>query len=393
MVRCHARNRRSAPHPMCNRWPQEYLPCCLELLLLAFGCRNSCRCSGQCAGPQPLGPRQFHDPERDQCSGGRLARGRRLQFDQTGGGARSDSKASWNSISGYAFSTDGGANFTDGGFVPASGYRLKGDPALAFGPNGTTLYYASIGNGKNDAALTSRIFVSPSTSLSPVTFGAPVPFPASRTAHVQDKEMIAVDTTGGTFGGRVYVAWSEFPSGDPPNGPSRILFAASSSTTPLAFPTTQALSPHHCGEIMAPCRRWRRMATFTSFGVSSRPEREGRASRRRKQFKLSDRQTAVPLFKTQILADPNPSKTIASVTSDGRQDEASSGINLRTRGFPYIAIDQTPTGSPTRGNIYVVFQATPPSSGDLALSRYSSLAPLTAAKPGTRREASAMARR
>jgi len=38
----------------------------------------------------------------------------------------------------------------------------------------------------------------------------------------------------------------------------------------------------------------------------------------------------------------------------------SKDINIRTRGFPYIAIDQTPTGSPTRGNIYVVFQATPP---------------------------------
>ena len=38
---------------------------------------------------------------------------------------------------------------------------------------------------------------------------------------------------------------------------------------------------------------------------------------------------------------------------------AAEGLNVRTRGLPHIAIDHTPPGSPTRGNIYVVFQATP----------------------------------
>jgi hypothetical protein len=70
-------------------------------------------------------------------------------------------------------------------------------------------------------------------------------------------------------------------------------------------------------------------------------------------------------FQNPDTADANPSKTIASVTSTvGRMTSAS--IQIRTRGFPYIAIDHTPTGSPTRGNIYVEFQAT--FSGDRALS-------------------------
>jgi hypothetical protein len=73
-------------------------------------------------------------------------------------------------------------------------------------------------------------------------------------------------------------------------------------------------------------------------------------------------------FQNPDPADTSPSKTIASVTSTvGRMCHATGTpprcrprLNIRTRGFAYIAIDQTPPGSPTRGNIYVVFQATPP---------------------------------
>src|SRR5262249_49373769 len=42
-----APKRRLASHRMCCPWPQGCFPCCLEFLLLAFGCRNGCRCSGQ----------------------------------------------------------------------------------------------------------------------------------------------------------------------------------------------------------------------------------------------------------------------------------------------------------------------------------------------------------
>ncbi len=277
--------------------------------------------------------------------------------------------APWNSISGCAFSTDGGATFTDGGLVPANGNRLEGDPSLAFGPNGTTLYYASIGS----AGGFSRIFVSPSTSLSPaVTFGAPVPIsglaadPAPSTPPQdkpsQDKEMIAVDTTGGTFGGRVYFAWSEFPAGYRPNGPSQILFAASSSTTPLAFSATQPLSPitavnHGAMPAVAPNGDVYVVWSVLTPGTGPAPSQNPPAPQTIEIVRSTD---GGAHFQNPDPTDTNPSKTIASVTSAvGRM--FSSNINLRTRGFPYIAIDRTPSGSPTRGNIYVVFQATPPS--------------------------------
>jgi hypothetical protein len=281
---------------------------------------------------------------------------------------RQEGPTSWNSISGFAYSTNGGANFTDGGVVPAYGNRLEGDPSLAFGPNGTTLYYASIGS----AGISSRIFVSPSTALSPaVTFGAPVPIsglaadPVPSTPAVdrpsQDKEMIAVDTTGGPFGGRVYVAWSEFPAGHRPNGPSQILFAASDSTTPLHFSTTQSLSPitavnHGAMPAVAPNGDVYVVWSVVTPGTGPAPSQNPPAPQTIQIVRSTD---GGQHFHDPDTGVPNSSKTIASVTSAiGRM--LSSGINIRTRGFPYIAIDRTPAGSPTRGNIYVVFQATPP---------------------------------
>src|SRR5437899_6694978 len=50
----------------------------------------------------------------------------------------------WTSLSGYAYSTNGGVTFTDAGFVPTSGsFILEGDPTLAFDSAGY-LYYASL---------------------------------------------------------------------------------------------------------------------------------------------------------------------------------------------------------------------------------------------------------
>ena len=185
----------------------------------------------------------------------------------------------WNSVSGYAYSTDGGLTFTDGGSVPANGNRLEGDAAVAFDPNGTTLYYASMGT---DAGGLSRIFVSPSTSLSPsVTFGAPVAISGLTGGRkpLQDHEFIAVDTTQSSFRGRVYVAWTEFPNGDSPNGPSQVLFAASSSTTPLAFSPTRVLSPvtavnHGAVPVVAPNGDVYVIWGVFTPGISAAPRRD-----------------------------------------------------------------------------------------------------------------------
>jgi hypothetical protein len=268
-------------------------------------------------------------------------------------------------VSQYAFSINGGATFTDGGSVPTNGNRsLGGDPALAFNPDGTTLYYASIGK---DAGNVPRIFVNPSTSLSPVTFGAPVAISGLTSGAAQDKELIAVDTTQSSFRGRVYVAWSEFVSGSPPDGSSRILLAASSGTSPLAFSTPQALSTvtavnHGAMPTVAP-----NGDVYVVWGVFTPAVPPGTPAPAAPQTIQIARSTdGGASFQNPDPADTSPSKTIASVTSTvGRMcdkvgTQCPQGLNIRTRGFPYIAIDQTPSGSPTRGNIYVVFQATPP---------------------------------
>ena len=149
--------------------------------------------------------------------------------------ARSGPATNYNSISGYAFSTDGGANFTDGGLVPANGNRLKGDPALAFGPDSTTLYYASIGKEMRDD--NSRIFVSPSTSLGPRNIRNSCP--NFRPQRKPNRARQGVDRGGydrGVIPRPCLRCMVGVSCGDSaPNGPSRIMFAASSSTSPLAF--------------------------------------------------------------------------------------------------------------------------------------------------------------
>ena len=132
------------------------------------------------------------------------------------------------SLSGYAYSTNGGLSFVDDpSFVPASGtFVLQGDPALAFDSAGN-LYYGSLMEDLSSTC--SYIGVSKSISTSPsVVFGEPVKIsgPGSCSGAFEDKEFLAVDTMGGSLNGRVYVAWSEFPA----NGNPQALLVASTST-------------------------------------------------------------------------------------------------------------------------------------------------------------------
>jgi hypothetical protein len=264
----------------------------------------------------------------------------------------------WNSLSGYAFSLNGGTSFTDGGFVPSGTNKLIGDPALAFDRTGSTLYYVSIGT---DAGGISRIFVNPSTSLNPVTFGPPVIVSGllSGSGHFQDKEFVAVDTTGGPFDGRVYVAWSEFPT---PGGPNaQVLVAASSTIDPLAFSGTIGLSPttgvNH-GAMPAVAANGDVYVVWALFASTTTPAAE--------TIQIVKSTNGGKSFQNPDWSDLAPSKTVASVTSTAG-NMTTAGINIRTRGFPYIAIDRTPLGSPTHGNIYVVFQAKPSTAARSAI--------------------------
>ncbi|MGA9018764.1 MAG: sialidase family protein [Candidatus Cybelea sp.] len=258
----------------------------------------------------------------------------------------------WNSLSGFAYSTNSGASFTDGGFVPAGSYTLEGDPSLVFDSSGT-LYYSSLLESSSTGD--SYIGVNQSTSTSGgITFANPVVIagPSSTTGGFEDKEFLAVDTTGGTYNGRVYVGWSDFGAGNP-----QAMLAASSSTSPLTFSPTVALAPsassfqHGVIPVVAPdgsvYAAWSTLTSTISAASAT--------------INLVKSTNGGASFGNPDPSDPNPTKTVASFTSTTGLMTTGS-IQVRTRTFPYLAIDDTPPGSPTRGNMYVVFQAQPSSS-------------------------------
>ncbi|UCC71036.1 MAG: exo-alpha-sialidase [Gemmatimonadota bacterium] len=127
-----------------------------------------------------------------------------------------------NSMTGYAYSLDGGATFSDAGVLaPAKGGRNLGDAALAVDRDGN-FYFATLAL---DARARSYVGVAKSTETKgAVTFSEPVLIPGLEPNGFQDKELIAVDATGGRYDGNVYLVWTEFP----PRGPARILFSRSS---------------------------------------------------------------------------------------------------------------------------------------------------------------------
>jgi len=265
------------------------------------------------------------------------------------------------SITGFGFSTDGGVSFTDAGsFNPPAGMIHLGDPALAVDSSGN-FYFASLAVSSVFSLSGSRITIAQSTSTNPnVTFGTPVTIPGLLTtgSPFQDKELIAVDTSNpsGPFIGRVYVAWSEFASQF--DATPKVLFAHSVSQSPLTFATPIALTPtdalnHGAMPAVGPGGAvyvvWGRFV-FSGGTVTSESIR---------LLKSVDGGVA---FVNPDSSDPSPNKVVASPTPPA-DSLLSGGIAIRTRGFPYIAVDRTASGSPTRGYVYIVFEADPDGAG------------------------------
>jgi hypothetical protein len=116
----------------------------------------------------------------------------------------------------FAFSNNGGDDWQLGGATPlqAEG-NFCSDPAIASDSDGN-FYYAYL--DINFGAIRSDVDVAKSTdgghtfsTFSVATDGAP------RT-NFPDKEFIAVDSTGGAFGGNVYVSWTDFLNPQDPHG-------------------------------------------------------------------------------------------------------------------------------------------------------------------------------
>lgn len=257
------------------------------------------------------------------------------------------------SLTGFGFSQDGGATFTDSGLLaPPTGFILTGDPGIVVDNSGEFYFSTMAINGLGDS--NGNIGVAASTSTSPnVTFGNVVLIPRFNTGGSIDKELLAVDKSGGAFDGRVYVAWTEFVGSS-----GRMIFSRSTSTSPLAFSAPVQLSPSdtavHQGTNLAvgPSGEvyvvWGRYV-FAGSSVSSQEIHVVRSNDGGVTFANPD---ATDPAATKTIASPAPTPDLMT----------SNGINVRTRCFPYVAVDSTPIGSPTRGNVYVVFQSDPDGS-------------------------------
>jgi hypothetical protein len=263
------------------------------------------------------------------------------------------------SFTGFSFSTDGGASFTDAGFLnPQMGMRNWGSPSLATDSAGN-IYFASEAMHRTTGA--ASLVVAKSTSLNPVTFGTPViisnPFPPS--VGAQDREVLAIDTTGGAFNDGVYVAWADRDNG------SRVLFNRSTSTSPLTFATPVTLSP--VADMSSPdvfldgampavgingevyviyCRLLFSGSSLTGESIHLLKSTDGGVN-----------------FVNPDSADLAPSKVVAQPTPGPINMGNGSTTSIPTGHYPHIAVDRTPAGSPTRGNLYIVFEADPDGPG------------------------------
>jgi hypothetical protein len=271
------------------------------------------------------------------------------------------------SFQGLAYSTNGGLTFTDAGQLPpAPNFVNWIHPALAVDSAGN-FYYAGLampspaGSGGS-----THVAVAKSTSTTPtVAFGTPVLIAGTYTGATafQEKELMAIDTTGGPFNDRVYVAWSNFQ--DPSSANSRILLVRSTSNSPLAFADAVQLSPpadesgtiSNLGAMPAVGPNGEVYVVWGRFGWSNVTRVITSSSLR--IVKSTDGGMS---FRNPDSADPAPNKTIANpVITPGAM--TSGAVKIGTVDYPYIAVDRTSPGSPTRGYVYVVFQADPDGPG------------------------------
>ena len=259
----------------------------------------------------------------------------------------------FDSLMGWAYSTTGGASFVDAGIAlpPPSGWQNFGDPAVA--TDGAGNYYMAA-LASSTGGLPNGMLIAQTTSLTPPTFGTPLLLSPSAAGNDLDKEFIAVDRSGGPFNGRVYLATSEGDFFAPAVG---ITVSHSTTTMPLAMSPLQAITPfadlHHgampavgpSGEVYVVFGRF----LWSGFGITGVTIQILKSTDGGVTFVNPATATTTPLD----IATP-------AITPDTLGSGAAS---TRTRGFPYIAVDNTPSGSGTRGNVYVVFQADPDGAG------------------------------
>jgi hypothetical protein len=116
----------------------------------------------------------------------------------------SGSNAAGNKFTGWSYSTDGGATFTDGGTLPTNTGGDAGDPVLARDENTGRIYFSTLGYSVS----TIQVFRSDDNGL---TWMAPVN--GTPGGGSEDKQWITVDNFSGPGNGNVYLITRSFGNG------------------------------------------------------------------------------------------------------------------------------------------------------------------------------------
>ncbi len=130
------------------------------------------------------------------------------------------------SLTAYAYSTNGGRTWRDGGVIPPIPGGLNiGDPEVKADRQGN-FYFATLAIRPDGVSI---VGVSKSTNGGK-TFSVPVQASVGLDpADFQDKEFMAIDNTGGTYDGTIYVTWTDFFANPPPAAFNQIVMARSTN--------------------------------------------------------------------------------------------------------------------------------------------------------------------
>lgn len=270
---------------------------------------------------------------------------------------------------GYSRSSDGGASFTDLGKVPpyvvAGGLQLNGgDPALVADRAGNfyTAHLTSVTTAVRPAGFTSVIGINKSTDGGQ-TWG-PTVYPAVagvKSGSSQDKELIAVDNSGGACNGYVYVSWTSFggttPPGDSPNPP---IFVSRSTNGGATFSVPLKVSPFaHSNQGSEPAVGPNGEVYVAWFRISGPSPGPGQPPLPPAIMVAKSTNCGVSFGAAVEVAQLTP------IGFGGAPVNARLRANFRTNSFPRIDVN------PRNGEVYIVYNANPegPDAADIFFTR------------------------